>query len=354
MDDDLLPIGQFARLTRLSVKQLRHYDEIGLLRPACVDTATGYRYYRAAQARTAMSIGLLRSLDVPLPVVGQVLAGTEGALESVHDSLEAELARRRRTLASLERVIADGLPATQVRIVTEPAHRVALVRERATGPADIARATTAAMSRLTAGLPHGPATRSDTGTATDTDTDAGNATGSFAGTDPAHSGATPSTTPSAMPSAMSGTMSGTAPSANSSPALSVTPSAAPGSRPTTADTHPALPGGGAAVGGPRLIGLFPVDLTDDFDVSAALVLADGWHAGGGAQVDVLPGGTFAAATHLGPYDQISLTAHAVLAWCAERRHPIRGPIREVYVSDPAHTPPDQLITHLMIPLEDES
>ncbi|WP_433508731.1 MerR family transcriptional regulator [Nonomuraea sp. CA-143628] len=342
MDDDLLPIGQFARLTRLSVKQLRHYDEIGLLRPACVDTATGYRYYRAAQARTAMSIGLLRSLDVPLPVVGQVLAGTEGALESVHDSLEAELARRRRTLASLERVIADGLPATQVRIVTEPAHRVALVRERATGPADIARATTAAMTRLTAGLLYGPATRSDTGTATDTDTDTRDATGSVAGTDPAHSGTTPSTMPGADSSPVPSVMS------------SDTPSAVPGSRPTTADTPPALPGGGAAAGGPRLIGLFPVDLTDDFDVTAALVLADGWHTGGTAQLDVLPGGTFAAATHLGPYDQISLTAHAVLAWCAERRHPMRGPIREVYVSDPAHTPPEQLITHLMIPLEDES
>lgn len=290
VDDDLLPIGQFARLTRLSVKQLRHYDEIGLLRPACVDTATGYRYYRAAQARTAISIALLRSLDVPLPVVGQVLAGTEGALEAVHDSLEAELARRRRTLASLERVMTDGLPATQVRIVTEPAHRVALIRERATGPADIGRATSAAMSRLTAGLLYGPAT---------------------------------------------------------------TPSAMPGRRPATADTPPALPGGGTAVDGPRLIGLFPVDLADEFDVTAALILADGWQAGGGAQVDVLPGGAFATATHLGPYDQISLTAHAVLAWCAERRHPMRGPIREVYVSDPAHTPPDQLITHLMIPLEDE-
>ncbi|MCA2223652.1 MerR family transcriptional regulator [Nonomuraea aurantiaca] len=334
VDDDLLPIGQFARLTRLSVKQLRHYDEIGLLRPACVDPATGYRYYRAAQARTAMSIGLLRSLDVPLPVVGQVLAGTEGALESVHDSLEAELARRRRTLASLERVMTDGLPATQVRIVTEPAHRVAIVRERATGPADIARATTAAMSRLTAGLLYGPAARSDTGT------DPRDASGGVSGTDPAHSDAAPST-PSMAPSAMT------------SAAPSAGPSAMSGRRPATAGTSPAPPGGGAAAGGPRLIGLFPVDLADEFDVTAALVLADGWQAGGGAQVDVLPGGMFAAATHLGPYDQISLTAHAVLAWCAERRHPMRGPIREVYVSDPAHTPPDQLITHLMVPLEDE-
>ncbi|MFD0684136.1 MerR family DNA-binding transcriptional regulator [Actinomadura fibrosa] len=70
MSDDLLPIGRFARLCRLSVKQLRHYDDLGLLVPARVDPASGYRYYRPAQARDALSIGLLRSLDVPLPMVG--------------------------------------------------------------------------------------------------------------------------------------------------------------------------------------------------------------------------------------------------------------------------------------------
>ncbi|MDX3111783.1 MerR family transcriptional regulator, partial [Nonomuraea angiospora] len=73
VDEELLPIGQFARLGRLSVKQLRHYDELGLLRPARVDAVTGYRYYRASQARVALSIALLRSLDVPLAVVGEVL-----------------------------------------------------------------------------------------------------------------------------------------------------------------------------------------------------------------------------------------------------------------------------------------
>jgi effector-binding domain-containing protein len=71
------------------------------------------------------------------------------------------------------------------------------------------------------------------------------------------------------------------------------------------------------------------------------------------EVRVLPGGSFACATHVGPYDQISLTAHAVLAWCAERRHVVRGPVREVYVSDPAVTPPEQLVTHLMVALEAE-
>ncbi|GAA0739774.1 MerR family transcriptional regulator [Dactylosporangium roseum] len=75
MDGELMPIGRFARLCRLSVKQLRHYGDVGLLRPAWVDLDSGYRYYRSGQAREALSIGLLRSLDVPLPVIGQVLAG---------------------------------------------------------------------------------------------------------------------------------------------------------------------------------------------------------------------------------------------------------------------------------------
>ncbi|TMR88665.1 GyrI-like domain-containing protein, partial [Nonomuraea basaltis] len=72
------------------------------------------------------------------------------------------------------------------------------------------------------------------------------------------------------------------------------------------------------------------------------------------EVEVLPGGRFACATHVGPYDQIPLTAHAVLAWCAERRHVVRGPIREVYVSDPAGTSPERLVTHVLICLEEES
>ncbi|MCF6476957.1 MerR family DNA-binding transcriptional regulator, partial [Nonomuraea sp. MG754425] len=127
MDEELLPIGRFARLARLSVKQLRHYDELGLLPPAHVDPATGYRFYRASQARVALSIGLLRSLDVPLPVVAQVLSGAPGALCGVRDGLEAELARRRRTLASLERVMAGGLPTARVRVERVPRSRVVLV-----------------------------------------------------------------------------------------------------------------------------------------------------------------------------------------------------------------------------------
>ena len=55
----LMPIGRFARSCRLSVKALRHYDELGLLEPALVDPQSGYRYYERAQARQAVMIGIL-------------------------------------------------------------------------------------------------------------------------------------------------------------------------------------------------------------------------------------------------------------------------------------------------------
>lgn len=46
----LLTIGAFARVSRLSAKALRRYDEMGLLRPVRVDPFTGYRYYDEAQS----------------------------------------------------------------------------------------------------------------------------------------------------------------------------------------------------------------------------------------------------------------------------------------------------------------
>lgn len=45
----MISIGDFARLGRVSVRMLRHYDEIGLLRPARVDQSIEYRYDRAVQ-----------------------------------------------------------------------------------------------------------------------------------------------------------------------------------------------------------------------------------------------------------------------------------------------------------------
>jgi DNA-binding transcriptional MerR regulator len=62
---NLVPIGRFSRLCRLTIPALRHYDELGLLRPAAVDVDTGYRYYSLVQAGEAERIRLLRSIEMP-------------------------------------------------------------------------------------------------------------------------------------------------------------------------------------------------------------------------------------------------------------------------------------------------
>ena len=70
---DLIGIGTFAQRVRLSPRQLRDYDELGLLAPAYVDPDSGYRYYHRGQARSAITIGLLRSLGVPLADIHALL-----------------------------------------------------------------------------------------------------------------------------------------------------------------------------------------------------------------------------------------------------------------------------------------
>lgn len=59
-------IGEFSRLAMVSVRMLRHYDEIGLLTPNTVDPYTGYRYYSAGQLGTVSRIQLLREMGVSL------------------------------------------------------------------------------------------------------------------------------------------------------------------------------------------------------------------------------------------------------------------------------------------------
>jgi DNA-binding transcriptional MerR regulator len=78
-DPSLLSIGRFARLTGLSIGALRHYDELDLLRPASVDAATGYRYYRADQLDDARTIVRLRDLEVPLDEVRSILGADDPA-----------------------------------------------------------------------------------------------------------------------------------------------------------------------------------------------------------------------------------------------------------------------------------
>jgi DNA-binding transcriptional MerR regulator len=69
-----ISIGEFARRSRLSLKALRLYDERGVLVPARVDRASGYRYYDTAQLDDARLVVMLRQLQLPLAAVKELLA----------------------------------------------------------------------------------------------------------------------------------------------------------------------------------------------------------------------------------------------------------------------------------------
>ena len=80
LQTELMTIGRFARLTGLTVKGLRHYDEVGLLRPAAVDPRTGYRSYEAGQAERARTIRMLRRLEFSLDDVATLLVAHDPEL----------------------------------------------------------------------------------------------------------------------------------------------------------------------------------------------------------------------------------------------------------------------------------
>ena len=105
-----LTVGDFSRITHLSVKTLRHYHQVGLLEPATVNPDTGYRYYRGDQVPAAQVIRRLRNLEMPVAEVKAVLnapdAPARNALIAAHlDWLEAELAQTRAAVDSLRNLL---------------------------------------------------------------------------------------------------------------------------------------------------------------------------------------------------------------------------------------------------------
>ena len=130
----MLAIGEFSRLTHLSVRTLRRYHDAGLLEPATVDPTSGYRYYTADQIPTAQVIHRLRELDVPLPDVQRILRSpdprTRAGLIADHlRRLEAELDRTRAAVASLRRLLRPEPPPLDVELRAVPATTVAAVED---------------------------------------------------------------------------------------------------------------------------------------------------------------------------------------------------------------------------------
>lgn len=109
----LVPIGRFAKLAGLTVPQLRHYDRRGILLPAARDRRSGYRYYSEAQAQAARVIALLRSIDVPLGDIQELLAAPEPervrrVFAEHRLRVERRLGEARAALESIDRIIRRG------------------------------------------------------------------------------------------------------------------------------------------------------------------------------------------------------------------------------------------------------
>ncbi|WP_169982971.1 MerR family transcriptional regulator [Microbispora sp. H10836] len=104
----MFTIGDFARHGRVSVRMLRHYDAIGLLRPAHVDPASGYRFYEAGQLARLNRITALKDLGFTLRQVREVLdervsaEELRGMLRLRQAELEAAMAAATARLAQVE------------------------------------------------------------------------------------------------------------------------------------------------------------------------------------------------------------------------------------------------------------
>ena len=104
-------IGEFSRITGLTVKTLRHYHKEGLLVPAHVDPATGYRYYGAASAERARAVVKLRRMEFSIGDIREILASCKddadlvGHLERQKATLLAGIRHRQNVVRLLERII---------------------------------------------------------------------------------------------------------------------------------------------------------------------------------------------------------------------------------------------------------
>ena len=257
----LLSIGSFASRCRLSVKALRHYDDLGLLRPERVDVATGYRYYDRRQAPIAIAIAVLRSLDVPLPVIRELLTRSDPA--AMAEILAGERARRTREIAraetalrSIERLMRAGTVFPyEIALREEPAQTMLVVEGTTTAELHVATGTALAEELL------------------------------------------------ARLRRLDRTVTG--------PIMCLLP-----------------PGPG-----------------DTLILQMCTAIAD---PPAGERVVTLPAGAVAVARHVGPYEEMGLADHALHAWVEERGLEPNGPIREVYLNDPARVAPEALETEVLL------
>jgi len=131
----VIKIGDFARIAQVSVTTLRHYDEVGLLKPIKVDSFTGYRYYSVSQLPRLNRILALKDFGFSLEQIDQVLGEMtvdqlRGMLKLKQAEVEQKVAEEQGRLARIQArlrqiELEDTLPNYDIVLKTVPAMLIA-------------------------------------------------------------------------------------------------------------------------------------------------------------------------------------------------------------------------------------
>lgn len=105
--DKMFSIGEFSKMAKTTVKTLRHYDEIGLLAPAYVDTYSKYRFYTSNQLIIIHQIQSLRQIGLSLDEIQMIINGVDGVaiLESRKKAIKESISEAEDQLSRIEFIL---------------------------------------------------------------------------------------------------------------------------------------------------------------------------------------------------------------------------------------------------------
>ena len=147
MKQTKLKIGEFSQLMQVTVKTLRHYEQIGILKPCEVDQWTGYRYYKLTQMQQLQSIRYLKDVGFSLEEIREMMENNslvpgieqlESKIHACEEELKTLLARRerlhqmvdsQRKLNSMDKISIQELPEIIV-----ASHRETIPNYESVGP----------------------------------------------------------------------------------------------------------------------------------------------------------------------------------------------------------------------------
>lgn len=179
---NLLSIGNFAGAARLSLKALRLYDQLDILKPSYVDPHSGYRYYQVSQLRQARLVRMMRQMEMPLATIGKILtaapAEAEQYIDEYRQTREQQIEQMKKMIPNLITYLRQEvtLMSFEVNIKTIPAqpilsmtHRIKVenispqIRESLQQLYQLAEAQSIPVTGAPFGIYHGPINHDDDG-----------------------------------------------------------------------------------------------------------------------------------------------------------------------------------------------